>query len=363
MNGGRSKKVELVSRTLLALIALRRIFLADHPTDRAIHSIEKDVHRTDRHIPLFAGEDIPHPDPTSPFHQDDAPGTNVHLEQLKDMLLTYLEYDTPSTPAHPNTSNPNPQNLGYVQGMSDLLSPLYAIFQDDAVAFWAFCNFMTRMSRNFVRNQSGMRSQLSTLDQLVQILDPQLYLHLQSADSTNFFFFFRMLLVWYKREFEWTDILRLWEGLWTDYLSSQFHLFIAVAILEKHRDVIMDHLKQFDEVLKYINELSGTIDLQSTLLRAEGLFRRFERTVQALDKKDNFPQVQLTQRKKPASGPGSLDAFASGSDARPTSAEGDKKPMISPELRLLLSREVIVLDPLPDRGSSDDRTRASGLRD
>jgi len=45
--------------------------------------------------------------------------------------------------------------------------------------------------------------------------------------------------------------LRLWEGLWTDYLSSNFHLFIAVAILEKHRNVIMEHLKGFDEVLKY----------------------------------------------------------------------------------------------------------------
>jgi TBC1 domain family member 15 len=286
------------------------------------------------------------------------------MEQLKDMLLTYLEYDTPSTPTHPNTSNPNPQNLGYVQGMSDLLSPLYAIFQDDALAFWAFSNFMQRMSRNFVRNQSGMRSQLSTLDQLVQILDPQLYLHLQSADSTNFFFFFRMLLVWYKREFEWSDILRLWEGLWTDYLSSQFHLFIAVAILEKHRDVIMAHLKQFDEVLKYVNELSGTIDLQSTLLRAEGLFRRFERTVQAVDKKDSFPKAPVTQRKKPTSGPGSLDSFASGSDARPATADaGEKKEIITPELRLLLSREIIMLDPLPEGDAGGTSERASGLKD
>ena len=96
-----------------------------------------------------------------------------------------------------------------------------------------------------------MRTQLLTLDHLVQLMDPALYLHLQSADSTNFFFFFRMLLVWYKREFEWPDVLRLWESLWTDYLSSNFHLFIALAILEKHRDVIMEHLKHFDEVLKY----------------------------------------------------------------------------------------------------------------
>lgn len=91
--------------------------------------VEKDVHRTDRMIPLFAGEDIPHPDPDSPFADT---GTNVHLEQMKDMLLTYNEY------------NPN---LGYVQGMSDLLAPIYAVMQDDAVAFWAFVCFMERMVR------------------------------------------------------------------------------------------------------------------------------------------------------------------------------------------------------------------------
>lgn len=96
-----------------------------------------------------------------------------------------------------------------------------------------------------------MREQLVALNHLIQLIDPKLYLHLQSADSTNLFFFFRMLLVWYKREFEWQDVLRLWEVLWTDYLSSGFHLFIALAILEKHRDVIMEHLKHFDEVLKY----------------------------------------------------------------------------------------------------------------
>ena len=179
-------------------------------------------------------------------------GTNVHLEQMKDMLLTYNEYN---------------KDLGYVQGMSDLLAPIYAVMQDDAIAFWGFVGFMDRMvcnscsiwhtsltliqERNFLRDQSGMRKQLTTLDHLVQLMDPKLYLHLQSADSTNFFFFFRMLLVWYKREFDWPDVLRLWESLWTDYYSSNFHIFIALAILEKHRDVIMAHLQHFDEVLKY----------------------------------------------------------------------------------------------------------------
>jgi hypothetical protein len=195
--------------------------------------LEKDVHRTDRNVPIFHGEDTPHPDPSSPFAEV---GTNVHLEQLKEMLLTYNEYN---------------KDLGYVQGMSDLLAPIYAVVQDDAIAFWAFQKFMDRMERNFLRDQSGMRSQLLTLDQLVHFMDPKLWEHLEKADSTNFFFFFRMVLVWYKREFEWMDVLRLWETLWTDYYSANFHLFIALAILEKHRDVIMTHLQAFDEVLKY----------------------------------------------------------------------------------------------------------------
>lgn len=162
-----------------------------------------------------------------------------------------------------------------------------------------------------------MRAQLLTIDHLVQLMDPQLYLHLQSADSTNFFFFFRMLLVWYKREFEWSDVLRLWETLWSDYLTSNFHLFIALAILEKHRDVIMDHLKHFDEVLKYsmshspllhlsvlistVNELSNTMDILPILARAESLFHRFARSVEAIDKKNNFPAPSShVQHRKPA---------------------------------------------------------------
>ena len=98
---------------------------------RGVSAVEKDVHRTDRNIPLFAGEDIPHPDPTSPFAEI---GTNVHLEQMKDMLLTYNQYN---------------RDLGYVQGMSDLLAPIYAVMQDDAVAFWGFVGFMDRMVCRF----------------------------------------------------------------------------------------------------------------------------------------------------------------------------------------------------------------------
>ena len=212
-----------------------------------------------------------------------------------------------------------------------------------------------------------MRGQLLALDNLVQLMDPQLYLHLQSADSTNFFFFFRMLLVWYKREFDWSDVLRLWETLWTDYFSSSFHLFIALAILEKHRDVIMDHLKHFDEVLKYsmltldnidvqlltvpVNELSNTMELVPLLTRAESLFHRFERSVQAIDKKDNFPAAPTAHQRRPGDqgsgnkgkspGPaGSSSGVSAGPSSLQKAMNADKPKVISPELRQLLRKDI-----------------------
>lgn len=300
------------------------------------------------------------------------------MEQMKDLLLTYNEYN---------------KELGYVQGMSDLLAPIYAVIQDDAIAFWAFQHFMDRMERNFLRDQSGMRTQLTTLDQLVHFMDPKLWEHLEKADSTNFFFFFRMLLVWYKREFPWMDILRLWEAQWTDYKTSSFHLFVALAILEKHRDVILTHLQHFDEVLKYgmlqpldlagpklkdlltdlnsaVNELSGSIDLESTLIRAEALFRKFQRLIEAIDKKNNFPAPRfslntaapslfpLRPSPPPASNSNDSDnrpSTPSGSSGGTQQQQADKgkqpepkspggrQKVITPELRRLLSREVVVL--------------------
>src|SRR5262249_8008742 len=116
------------------------------------------------------------------------------------------------------------------------------------------------------------------------------------SGSDEFFFLFRQLLVWFKREFSWDDVCTLWEVLWTDYLSGQFHLFVALAILDRHKEVIMgilltllsneEHLVEFDEVLKYINDLSMTIDLNSTLVRAEVLFFRFQGTVELIDRRN-----------------------------------------------------------------------------
>lgn len=131
-----------------------------------------------------------------------------------------------------------------------------------------------------------------------------------------------------------------------------------------------------------VNELANTIDLPSTLLRAQALFRRFQRTVEAIDKKDNFPAPVVRQRTistdntklLPGSNSSSSAARPSPVSRRETTSvaassssasalnnnnnnaagkakatesearENTERPVkvISPELRGLLSRKVIV---------------------
>lgn len=87
-------------------------------------TLDKDVHRTDRTVDIYVDESMPNPDPV--MHV----GTNEHLETLKSILCTYNIYNV---------------ELGYVQGMSDLLSPIYAIVGEEPLSFWAFAGFMERM--------------------------------------------------------------------------------------------------------------------------------------------------------------------------------------------------------------------------
>lgn len=74
---------------------------------------DKDVCRTDRTLDFYAGEG------------------NENIVKLHNVLMTYVMYNF---------------DLGYVQGMSDLLSPILMIMNSDEVeSFWCFVGFMNRV--------------------------------------------------------------------------------------------------------------------------------------------------------------------------------------------------------------------------
>ncbi|KIY69995.1 RabGAP/TBC [Cylindrobasidium torrendii FP15055 ss-10] len=244
------------------------------------HRIDVDCRRTDRNLPLFSipnnkdGEDSEKQRFSISPNLCDAGAqapSNEHIDRLSVILLSYNFYE---------------KELGYVQGMSDLCAPIYVVMEaDEEMTFWCFVEQMKRMKQNFLRDQSGMKKQLLSLQELIGVMDPELYRHLEKTDGLNLFFCFRWVLIAFKREFPFDDVLRLWEVLWTDYYSKDFVLFVSLAVLESHRDMILRYLVEFDEILKYCNELSMTIELDSTLAQAEVLFLSFAQLVADIDRR------------------------------------------------------------------------------
>ncbi|KAM6966162.1 TBC1 domain family member 17 [Tautogolabrus adspersus] len=201
--------------------------------------IERDVSRTDRNNTFFSGND------------------NPGLALLHDVLMTYCMYNF---------------DLGYVQGMSDLLSPLLFVTQNEVESFWCLTGFMELVHQNFEESQEAMKQQLLQLTILLKALDPELYDFLDSQDSGSLCFCFRWLLIWFKREFSFEDILTLWEILWSRLPCDNFHLLIACSILQSQRGELIGSDHDFNTILKHINELTMRLDLQTVLVGAEAIY-------------------------------------------------------------------------------------------
>ncbi|XP_034053185.1 TBC1 domain family member 15-like isoform X2 [Gymnodraco acuticeps] len=200
--------------------------------------IEKDVNRTDRTNRFYEGLD------------------NPGLVLLHDILMTYCMYDF---------------DLGYVQGMSDLLSPVLYVMESEVDAFWCFVSFMDQMHQNFEEQMQGMKTQLIQLSTLLRLLDLSFWNYLEAQDSGYLYFCFRWLLIRFKRELSFQDVLRLWEVMWTGLPCQNFHLLLCCAILDSEKQKIMEENYGFNEILKHINELSMKLEIEEILQKAEGI--------------------------------------------------------------------------------------------
>lgn len=156
-------------------------------------------------------------------------------------------------------------------GVSWLTWSAWSVFFSIFTGFYLKINInifsLLNKNSNFEMDQSGIKRQLSHLRLLLHAIDPHLASYLDTRDSGNLFFCFRWLLVLFKREFNYPDVLRLWEVLWTDgpywkrddnstlwHSSLNFHLIVALSILDSQRSTILENRFGFTEILKVRRE-------------------------------------------------------------------------------------------------------------
>ncbi|KAJ3260360.1 GTPase activating protein [Chytriomyces hyalinus] len=245
--------------------------------------VDKDVPRTDRSHTFYNDENLTcvRPPGVGPF--------SPHQNLLRDILITYA------------CSYPGSDKIGYVQGMSDLLSPILIVCDGDE-------------KKNFLVDGSGMRMQLETMQKLLRTTDPTLHAHLMRLDALNLFCCFRWFLCAFKREFTLQDTCVIWEVVESKWAAGgpDFMYFIALAILDEHRDAILRCLLTFDELLKYVNDLSQTIPVNSILEAAELLYLRFRVRAASVGAIPSLPVLEASSvgARKRGNGKDKKKAFA-----------------------------------------------------
>ncbi|XP_027623706.1 small G protein signaling modulator 2 isoform X2 [Tupaia chinensis] len=211
-----------------------------------LHRIDKDVQRCDRNYWYF---------------------TPPNLERLRDIMCSYVWEHL---------------DVGYVQGMCDLLAPLLVVLDNDQLAYSCFSHLMKRMSQNFP-NGGAMDTHFANMRSLIQILDSELFeLMHQNGDYTHFYFCYRWFLLDFKRELLYEDVFAVWEVIWAArHISSEhFVLFIALALVEAYREIIRDNNMDFTDIIKFFNERAERHDAQEILRIARDLVHKVQMLIE-----------------------------------------------------------------------------------
>ncbi|KAG2580492.1 rab GTPase-activating protein 22-like [Panicum virgatum] len=193
-----------------------------------------------------------------------------HAARLVALLEAYALYDP---------------EIGYCQGMSDLLSPIIAVMEEDHEAFWCFVGFMRKARHNFRLDEVGIRRQLKTVSQIIKRKDSHLYRHLQKLQAEDCFFLYRMVVVLFRRELTFEQTVCLWEVMWADQAAiragigrstwgrirlhapptDDLLLYAIAACVLQRRKLIIEKYNSMDEILRECNSMAGQLDVWKLL--------------------------------------------------------------------------------------------------
>ncbi|KAL3499088.1 hypothetical protein ACH5RR_041820 [Cinchona calisaya] len=199
-----------------------------------------------------------------------------HAARLVAILEAYALYDS---------------EIGYCQGMSDLLSPIISVMEEDHEAFWCFVGFMQKARHNFRLDEVGIRRQLNIVSKIIKCKDSHLYNHLERLQAEDCFFVYRMVVVLFRRELNFDQTLCLWEVMWADQAAiragisksawgklrlrapptEDLLLYAIAACVLQRRKLIIEKYSGMDEIMRECNSMAGNLDVWKLLDDAHDL--------------------------------------------------------------------------------------------
>jgi len=154
-----------------------------------------------------------------------------------------------------------------------MLAPILEIMNNENDSFWCFAGQMSLMENQFEKNQPGVQQMMGKMMEYTMKFDPTFYAYLTKLQGNHIFFSFRWFLLYFKREFSTEDTRKIWEVLWTHIIpDEELVVFIALSILIKQRDQIMNQKMEFEEILRHMGSIETTMDATEIISLAITLY-------------------------------------------------------------------------------------------
>lgn len=218
-----------------------------------VEQIDRDVKRTHPDIPFFNSED----------------GSSAATQDaMRRILFVFAKL------------NPG---IRYVQGMNEVLAPLLYVFSTDPDkdsaahaepdAFFCFSLLLSDFRDHFCQQLDnsvvGIRSTITRLVQILRRQDPELWRHLEFVSKVNpQFYSFRWITLLLTQDFEFNDILRIWDSLLADTegpLEILLRICCAMLVCIRERLLAGDFTMNLKLLQKY-----PSVDIEVVIQMAKG---------------------------------------------------------------------------------------------
>ena len=165
----------------------------------------------------------------------------------------------------------NHEDVSYIQGMNDLLAPIYYCFSIDdnpeskkyveADSYITFEKLMDVIKIIFIRvkdnEPGGVNYRLKEIGNLLKIIDYELYLHLERNKVKLEFYAFRWMTLFFTQDFEMPDIMRLWDSIFSDPEIFEFlYLLVLAPIIIKKNDIMKEQMAGIMMMIQNLEDIS-----------------------------------------------------------------------------------------------------------
>ena len=137
------------------------------------------------------------------------------------------------------------KDVGYVQGMNEIISPIYYCYSLDktcdldsieADTFWSFSLLMEDIKKHFInindKKKGGICDKVNLFELMVSKIHKEIYLKFQNKNLRIFHFAFRWINLFFSQQFILPDLIRIWDAIFCEDDRYNFVYYFGLAILE-----------------------------------------------------------------------------------------------------------------------------------